>query len=71
MSRIVTFGTYDLLHIGHVNILRRAKELGTHLIVGVSSDELNFRKKGISPAYAIEDRLLIVQSIRYVDEVFI
>ena len=71
MSRIVTFGTYDLLHIGHVNLLRRAKELGTRLIVGVSSDELNFRKKGLHPAYCIEDRLGIVQAVRYVDEVFI
>jgi glycerol-3-phosphate cytidylyltransferase len=71
MSRIVTFGTYDLLHIGHVNLLRRARELGTRLIVGVSSDELNLRKKGISPAYSIEDRLLIVHALRYVDEVFI
>jgi glycerol-3-phosphate cytidylyltransferase len=71
MSRIVTFGTYDLLHIGHVNLLRRAKELGTHLVVGVSSDELNFRKKGLSPAYSIEDRIAIVQAVRYVDEVFV
>jgi choline-phosphate cytidylyltransferase len=71
MSRIVTFGTYDLLHIGHVNLLRRARELGTHLVVGVSSDELNFRKKGLSPAYSIEDRLAIVQAVRYVDEVFV
>ena len=71
MSRIVTFGTYDLLHIGHVNLLRRAKELGTRLIVGVSSDELNIRKKGLHPAYSTEDRLLIVQSLRFVDEVFI
>jgi glycerol-3-phosphate cytidylyltransferase len=71
MSRIVTFGTYDLLHIGHVNLLRRARELGTYLIVGVSSDELNVRKKGLHPAYSTEDRLLIVQSLRFVDEVFI
>ena len=71
MSRIVTFGTYDLLHIGHVNLLRRARELGTRLIVGVSSDELNMRKKGLHPAYSIEDRLAIVRAVRYVDEVFI
>jgi glycerol-3-phosphate cytidylyltransferase len=71
MSRVVTFGTYDLLHIGHVNLLRRAKSLGKHLVVGVSSDELNFRKKGIYPAYSIDDRLSIVEAVRWVDEVFI
>ena len=71
MSRIVTFGTYDLLHIGHVNLLRRAKELGSHLVVGVSSDELNFRKKGLHPAYSTEDRIAIVHALRFVDEVFV
>ena len=71
MSRIVTFGTFDLLHIGHVNLLRRASELGTRLIVGVSSDELNVRKKGLHPAYSTEDRLAIVHALRFVDEVFV
>jgi glycerol-3-phosphate cytidylyltransferase len=71
MSRIVTFGTYDLLHIGHVNLLRRAKELGSYLVVGVSSDELNFRKKGLHPAYSTEDRIAIVHALRFVDEVFV
>jgi choline-phosphate cytidylyltransferase len=71
MSRIVTFGTYDLLHIGHVNLLRRARELGTCLVVGVSSDELNFRKKGLHPAYSTDDRLAIVHALRFVDEVFV
>ena len=71
MSRIVTFGTFDLLHIGHVNLLRRASELGTRLIVGVSSDELNVRKKGLHPAYSTEDRLAIVHALRFVGEVFV
>jgi choline-phosphate cytidylyltransferase len=71
MSRVVTFGTYDLLHIGHVNLLQRARELGTRLVVGVSSDELNFRKKGVYPAYSTEDRLAIVHALRFVDEVFV
>jgi choline-phosphate cytidylyltransferase len=71
MSRIVTFGTYDLLPIGHVNLLQRARELGTHLVVGVSSDELNFRKKGLYPAYSTEDRLSIVHALRFVDDVFV
>ena len=49
MTVVVTFGTYDLFHVGHLNILQRAKDLGDRLVVGVSSDELNFRKKQIRP----------------------
>jgi len=71
MIRVVTFGTFDLLHIGHVNVLRRAKELGDHLTVGVSSDELNFRKKQVHPTYTTEQRLAIVAAVRYVDAVFV
>jgi glycerol-3-phosphate cytidylyltransferase len=71
MIRVVTFGTFDLLHIGHVNVLRRARELGDYLIVGVSSDELNFRKKQAKPAYSTHQRLEIVKALRYVDEVFV
>jgi choline-phosphate cytidylyltransferase len=71
MVRIITFGTFDLFHLGHLNILRRAKALGDHLIVGVSSDELNFRKKRVYPTYPLQHRLAIVESIRYVDEVFV
>jgi len=69
-ATVITFGTFDLLHIGHINILRRAKELGDFLIVGVSTDELNFAKKAAYPVYNQEDRLKIIQSIRYVDRVF-
>lgn len=71
MATVITFGTFDLFHIGHLNILRRAKALGDRLVVGVSSDELNFRKKGVRPQYPLEDRLKIVEAIRYVDEVFV
>ena len=71
LKRVITFGTFDLFHIGHVEILRRARELGTTLIVGVSSDELNFSKKKIYPVYPLADRLEIVRSVRYVDEVFV
>jgi cytidyltransferase-like protein len=44
---VITFGTFDVLHIGHINILERAKDLGSRLVVGVSSDNLNFEKKGV------------------------
>ncbi len=68
--RVITFGTFDLLHIGHVKILERAKQEGDYLIVGVSSDELNI-KKGKKTIMSIDDRLEIIKSIKYVDEVFI
>ena len=71
MKTVVTFGTYDLFHVGHLNILRRAKDLGDRLVVGVSSDELNFRKKQIRPTYPLDHRMAIVESIRFVDEVFV
>ncbi len=69
--RVLTFGTYDLLHIGHINIIKRAKALGNVLIVGVSSDKLNYNKKQIYPVYNEHDRMAIVDSIKYVDEVFL
>ena len=71
MSRIITFGTYDVLHIGHIKLLKRAKLLGNHLIVGVSSDELNRNKKGRAPIYPLKSRLEIISSLKFVDEVFV
>ena len=71
MKRIITFGTFDLLHIGHINILKRAKAEGDYLIVGVSSDALNFSKKNMLPIYNENDRLKIIESIKFVDEAFI
>ena len=68
--RILTFGTFDLLHIGHINIIKRAKQLGDYLIAGISSDKMNYNKKQIYPIYNQNDRLVIVNSIKYVDEVF-
>lgn len=65
---ILTYGTFDLFHKGHVNILRRAKELGDTLIVAVSTDEFNQTKGKIS-RFPYEERKLIVESIRYVDKV--
>ena len=69
--RVLTFGTFDLLHIGHINIIKRAKALGDYLIVGISSDELNYSKKQIYPVYNEDDRLNIIKALRYVDQVFI
>lgn len=69
--RVITFGTYDLFHVGHLNLLRRAKALGDYLIVGVSSDELNESKKRRRPVFSLSERLAIVRDIRWVDEVFV
>jgi glycerol-3-phosphate cytidylyltransferase len=71
MRRVVTFGTYDLLHIGHLNILRRARAMGDRLIVGVSSDALTRSKKGKRPVYPLDQRLALVAAVRHVDEVFV
>lgn len=68
MKKVITYGTYDLLHVGHINLLRRAKELGDYLIVVLSTDEFNAIKN--KKAYhSYEDRKVILESIRYVDEV--
>jgi len=56
LRKIITFGTFDVLHIGHIRILKRAREHGDHLIVGLSSDELNFNKKGRNPIYSFQSR---------------
>ncbi len=69
--RVITFGTYDIFHVGHVNIIERAKLHGDHLIVGVSSDKLNISKKGRPPIYSEEDRQHIIRSMRCVDDVFL
>ncbi|MBA3591766.1 adenylyltransferase/cytidyltransferase family protein [Methylibium sp.] len=71
MRRILTFGTFDVLHIGHVSILERARALGDRLIVGVSSDALNLSKKGRRPVYPEDDRLKLIGALRCVDEVFV
>jgi len=70
-KRIITFGTFDVFHIGHVNILERAKAEGDYLVVGVSSDELNFKKKKRYPIYSERDRIKILESLTFVDEVFV
>ncbi len=68
MKKVITYGTYDLLHFGHINLLQRARDLGDHLTVGLSTDEFNIQKK--KRAYhSYENRRLILESIRFVDEV--
>jgi glycerol-3-phosphate cytidylyltransferase len=64
-----TTGVFDLFHIGHLNILRRAKQECDHLIVGVTTDELSLSQKNKKPVIQFSERIDIVQSIRYVDEV--
>lgn len=68
MKKVITYGTFDLLHRGHINILKRAKELGDYLVVAVSSDEFN-EIKGKKAYHSFEDRKYILEAIKYVDEV--
>lgn len=70
LGTIVTFGTFDLFHIGHVRLLERARALGDRLIVGVSTDDFNFRKKGKYPIYPQEERRAIIDALRCVDQTF-
>src|SRR5690625_2693296 len=67
MKKVITYGTFDLLHTGHINILRRAKEYGDYLIVAISSDEFN-AIKGKKAYYTFVQRKAILEAIRYVDE---
>ena len=67
MKKVITYGTFDLLHYGHVNLLRRAKELGDYLIVAISTDEFNWNEKHKKCYFSYEDRKRLVESIRYVD----
>jgi glycerol-3-phosphate cytidylyltransferase len=68
---VITFGTFDVLHVGHVRVLNRAAEFGDRLVVGVSSDALNFSKKGRNPVFSQEERLEIVANVKSVDQVFV
>lgn len=67
MKRVITYGTFDLLHYGHINILRRARELGDYLVVVVSTDEFNWNEKGKKCYFTYEQRKAMLEAIRYVD----
>ena len=67
MKRVITYGTFDLLHYGHINILRRAKELGDYLIVALSTDEFNWNEKRKKCYFSYEQRKQLLEAIRYVD----
>ena len=68
---VITFGTFDVFHVGHIRVLQRAAALGDRLVVGVSADALNIAKKGRAPVYTQDERMEIVASLRVVDEVFV
>ncbi len=67
MKRVITYGTFDLLHYGHINLLKRAKEYGDYLIVALSTDEFNLIEKGKTCYFPYEQRKALLESIRYVD----
>ena len=67
MKKVITYGTFDLLHYGHVNLLQRAKALGDYLIVAISTDEFNWNMKNKKCYFSFEERKRLVEAIRYVD----
>lgn len=68
---VITFGTFDVFHVGHLRLLERARGFGECLVVGVSTDQLNIAKKGRTPVYDQDERLEIIRALRCVDEVFL
>lgn len=68
---VVTFGTFDVFHVGHLRVIQRAAELGDRLVVGVSADALNVSKKGREPVFSQDERMAIVAALRDVDAVFL
>lgn len=67
MKKVITYGTFDLLHYGHINLLWRAKELGDYLIVALSTDEFNWNSKSKKCYFSYEKRKQLLEAIRYVD----
>lgn len=68
MKKVITYGTFDIIHTGHINLLQRAKEYGDYLIVALSSDAFN-AMKGKKSYYTYEQRKAILEAVRYVDQV--
>ena len=67
MKRVITYGTFDLLHYGHINLLKRAKQYGDYLIVALSTDEFNWNAKQKKCYFSYEKRKQLLEAIRYVD----
>ena len=67
MKKIITYGTFDLLHYGHINLLKRAKQMGDYLVVCLSTDEFNKNSKNKECYFSYEIRKQLLESIRYVD----
>lgn len=67
MKKVITYGTFDLLHYGHINLLRRAKEQGDYLIVALSTDDFNWNQKKKMCYFSYEQRKQLLEAIRYVD----
>ncbi|MEF9894351.1 MAG: glycerol-3-phosphate cytidylyltransferase [Clostridia bacterium] len=67
MKRVITYGTFDLLHYGHINLLKRAKALGDYLIVALSTDQFNWAMKQKKCYFSYEERKGLLEAIRYVD----
>lgn len=69
MRRVITYGTFDLLHYGHIHLLRRAKELGDYLIVALSTDAFNREQKHKVSYFSYEQRKMLLEAVRFVDQV--
>lgn len=67
MKRVITYGTFDMLHYGHINLLKRARALGDYLIVALSTDEFNWNEKQKKCYFSYEKRKQLLEAIRYVD----
>ena len=71
MKTVYTSGSWDLLHVGHLNMIRRSRELGDRLVVGVSTDELIEAYKGMKPIIPFEERIELVRALRWSDQVVV
>jgi len=71
MRTVLTFGTFDVFHVGHLRVIERAAALGDRLVVGVSADALNLAKKDRLPVFSESERLAIIAALKPVDAVFL